>query len=97
MLKKQTYGLEEALLEYALRIIKTLEQTPKAGTGNGVDDQFLRSKTSSDPNHGRAQATDSPRPLSKGFVLKICFFIRCSTYIFSTYKPTPYGEAVTRP
>jgi four helix bundle protein len=64
---KQTYDLEERLLEYSVRIIKTVEQLPNSRTGNHVAGQLLRSGTSPFPNHGEAQAAES----SKDFVHKL--------------------------
>ena len=59
--KKQVYDLEERLLEYSVRIIKIVEQLPKTRTGNHVAGQLLRSGTSAYPNHGEAQAAESPK------------------------------------
>ena len=59
--KKQAYDLEERLLEYSVRIIKIVEQLPKTRTGNHVAGQLLRSGTSAYPNHGEAQAAESPK------------------------------------
>jgi len=59
-MKKQTYDLEERLLEYSVRIIKVVEQLPNTKAGNHVSGQFLKSGTSPYPNHGEAQAAESP-------------------------------------
>jgi hypothetical protein len=45
-MKKQTYDLEERLLEYSVRIIKIVEQLPNTRAGNHVAGQLLRSGTS---------------------------------------------------
>ena len=66
-MKKQTYDLEERLLEYSVRIIKLVEQLPNTRAGNHVAGQLLRSGTSPYPNHGEAQAAESP----KDFVHKL--------------------------
>lgn len=58
---KQTYDLEERLLEYSVRIIKVVEQLASTKAGNHVAGQLLRSGTSPYPNHGEAQAAESPR------------------------------------
>ena len=60
---KQTYDLEERLLEYSVRIIKIVEQLPKTRAGNhvAVAGQLLRAGTSAYPNHGEAQAAESPK------------------------------------
>lgn len=59
--KKQTYDLEERLLRYSSRIIKIVEQLAKTKAGNHVASQLLRSGTSPYPNHGEAQAAESPK------------------------------------
>ena len=60
-MKKQTYDLEERLLEYSVRIIKIVELLPNTRVGNHVAGQLLRSGTSPYPNHGEAQAAESRR------------------------------------
>jgi four helix bundle protein len=64
---KQKYDLEERLLEFSVRIIKIVEQVPNTRTGNHVAGQLLKSGTSPYPNHGEAQAAESP----KDFVHKL--------------------------
>jgi four helix bundle protein len=58
---KQGYDLEERLLEYSVRIIKVVENLSKTRVGNHVAGQLLRSGTSPYPNHGEAQAAESPK------------------------------------
>ena len=58
---KQSYDLEERLLEYAARIIRLVEKLPDTRAGNHVAGQLLRSGTSALPNHGEAQAAESRR------------------------------------
>jgi four helix bundle protein len=67
---KPSYDLEERLLEYSVRIIRLVERLPATRAGNHVASQLLRSGTSPLPNHGEAQAAESP----KDFVhkLKVC-------------------------
>ena len=60
-MKKPTYDLEERLLEYSVRIIKIVEQLPNTRAGNHVAGQLLKSGTSPYPNHGEAQAAESPK------------------------------------
>ena len=60
-MKKRTYDLEERLLSFAVRIIKLVEHLPNTRTGNHVAGQLLRSGTSPYPNHGEAQAAESPK------------------------------------
>src|SRR5688500_17654158 len=64
------YDLEERLLEYAARICRLVERLPKTRAGNHVAKQLLKSGTSPLPNHGEAQAAESP----EDFVhkLRIC-------------------------
>ena len=66
-MKKETYDLEERLLEYSVRIIKIIEHLPNTKAGNQVAGQLLRSGTSTYPNHGEAQAAES----SKDFIHKL--------------------------
>ena len=58
---KEKYDLEERLLDYSVRIIKLVEQLPNTRAGNHVAGQLLRSGTSPYPNHGEAQAAESPK------------------------------------
>ena len=60
-MKKQTFDLEERLLEYSVRIIKIVEQLPNTRVGNHIATQLLKSGTSPFPNHGEAQAAESPK------------------------------------
>ena len=66
MIQRQ-YDLEERLLEFAVEIIQLTEALPKTRAGNHVAGQLLRSGTSPYPNHGEAQAAESP----KDFVHKL--------------------------
>ncbi len=59
--KKQIYDLEERLLEYSVRIINVVEQLDNSKVANHVGSQLLRSGTSPYPNHGEAQAAESPK------------------------------------
>ena len=60
-MENQKYELEERLLAYSVQIIKIVEQLPKTRVGNHVAEQLLRSGTSPYPNHGEAQAAESPK------------------------------------
>jgi four helix bundle protein len=71
-MKKKTYDLEEKLLHYSVRIIKIVEQLPNTKVGNHVAGQLLRSGTSPYPNHGEAQAAESP----KDFIHKLCISLK---------------------
>jgi four helix bundle protein len=71
-MKKQSYDLEERLLEFSVRIIKVVEQLTNNRAGNHVAGQLLRSGTSPYPNHGEAQAAESP----KDFIHKLCISLK---------------------
>ena len=60
-MSKTKYDLEERLLKYSVRIIRIVEQLPSTRVGNHVAGQLLRSGTSPYPNHGEAQAAESPK------------------------------------
>ncbi len=64
------YDLEERLLEYSARIIRIAESIRRSLAGQHVASQLLRSGTSALPNHGEAQAAESPRDFIHK--LKIC-------------------------
>ncbi len=55
------YNLEERLLDFSVEIIKLTEKLPPTRAGNHVAGQLLRSGTSPYPNHGEAQAAESPK------------------------------------
>ena len=54
------YDLEERLLEYSASIVRLVEQLSNTRAGNHVAGQLLRSGTAALPNHGEAQAAESP-------------------------------------
>ncbi|MBI5582603.1 MAG: four helix bundle protein [Deltaproteobacteria bacterium] len=55
------YDLEERLLAYSVSIIKIIERLPNTRTANFIAGQLLKSGTSPYPNHGEAQAAESPK------------------------------------
>jgi four helix bundle protein len=57
---ERKYDLEERLLEYAARICRLVEQLPRTRAGSHVAKPLLRSGTAPLPNHGEAQAAESP-------------------------------------
>ena len=69
---REKYDLEERLLGFSVRIIKIVDQLPKTRTGNHVAGQLLRSGTSPYPNHGEAQAAESP----KDFIHKLSISLK---------------------
>ena len=68
--KGKRYDLEDRLLEYAAQIIRLVESLPATRAGNHVAGQLLRSGTSPLPNHGEAQAAESPADFVHK--LKVC-------------------------
>ena len=54
------YDLEERLLQYSTNIVRLIEQFSNTRAGSHVAGQLLRSGTSALPNHGEAQAAESP-------------------------------------
>ena len=66
-MNQKKYDLENRLLEYSVKIIKIVEQLPNTRVGNHIAGQLVRSGTSPYPNHGEAQAAESP----KDFVHKL--------------------------
>ena len=61
------YDLETRLVDFAVRVIETVEALPATRTGNHIGGQLLRSGTSPAPNYGEAQSAES----RKDFVHKI--------------------------
>jgi len=53
------YDLEERLIDFAVRVIRTAESLPKSKVGNHVAGQLVRSGTSPAPNYGEAQSAES--------------------------------------
>ena len=53
------YDLEERLIDFAVRVIRTAESLPKSKVGNHVAGQLARSGTSPAPNYGEAQSAES--------------------------------------
>jgi len=53
------FDLEERLIDYAVRVIRTAESLPKTKIGNHVSGQLIRSGTSPAPNYGEAQSAES--------------------------------------
>src|SRR5688572_22435488 len=72
------YDLEERLLEFAARIIRLAENVTHSMAGLHVAQQFLRSGTSPLPNHGEAQAAESPNDFIHK--LKVCLKELRETY-----------------
>jgi four helix bundle protein len=101
-MKKQAYDLEERLLEYSVRIIKIVEHLPNTRAGNHVAGQLLRSGTSPYPNHGEAQAAESPKDFIHKLrisLLDVCFLFDVGRSMFdvgcSSFKIASYGMNAT--
>jgi four helix bundle protein len=53
------FDLEERLIDFAVRVIRTAESFPKTKVGNHVAGQLIRSGTSPASNYGEAQSAES--------------------------------------
>ena len=58
-LVEKAYDLEERLIDFAVRIIRMIEDLPNTKVGNHIAGQLLRCGTSPAPNYGEAQAAES--------------------------------------
>ena len=56
---KRQFELDERLIDFAVRIIRTAESLPKTRAGNHIAGQLIRSGTSPTPNYGEAQSAES--------------------------------------
>jgi len=56
---KRIFDLEERLIDFAVRIIRTAESLPKTRAGNHIAGQLIRCGTSPAPNYGEAQSAES--------------------------------------
>ena len=55
----RTFDLEERLIDFAVRIIRTAESLPKTKVGNHISGQLIKCGTSPAPNYGEAQGAES--------------------------------------
>jgi four helix bundle protein len=53
------FDLEARLIDFAVRVIRTAESLPKTKVGNHISEQLIRCGTSSAPNYGEAQRSES--------------------------------------
>ena len=53
------FDLEERLIDFAVRVIRTTESLPKTKIGNHISGQLIRSGTSPASNYGEAQSAES--------------------------------------
>jgi four helix bundle protein len=56
---KSNSNLEDRLIDFAVRIIRTAESLPRTKIGQHVGGQLMRSGTSPAPNYGEAQDAES--------------------------------------
>src|SRR3989338_4066972 len=56
---KRQFDLEERLIDFAVRIIRTAESLPKTRVGNHIAGQLIRCGTSPALNYGEAQSAES--------------------------------------
>jgi len=59
MSKDRKFDIEERLIDFAVRIIRTAESLPKTNTGKHIAGQLTRCGTSPAPNYGEAQSAES--------------------------------------
>jgi four helix bundle protein len=57
--ENRIFDLEERLIDFAVRIIRTAESLPKTKVGNHIAGQLIRCGTSPAPNYGEAQSAES--------------------------------------
>jgi four helix bundle protein len=57
--ERDTFDLEDRLIDFAVRMIQVAESLPKTRVGNHVTGQLIRCGTSPAPNYGEAQAAES--------------------------------------
>ncbi len=57
--ESRIFDLEERLIDFAVRIIRTAESLPKTKVGNHIAGQLIRCGTSPAPNYGEAQSAES--------------------------------------
>ncbi len=57
--ERKEFDLEERLIDFAVRIIRTAESLPKTKVGNHIAGQLIRCGTSPAPNYGEAQSGES--------------------------------------
>ena len=55
----EAFDLEDRLIDFAVRIIRTAEALPKTKVGKHISGQLIRSGTSPAPNYGEAQSAES--------------------------------------
>ena len=56
---RESFDLEERLIDFAVRIIRAAESLPKTKIGSHIYGQLIRSGTSPAANYGEAQSAES--------------------------------------
>jgi four helix bundle protein len=56
---RNSFDLEDRLIEFAVRVIKLVETLPKSNIGTHFSGQLIRCGTSPAPNYGEAQGAES--------------------------------------
>ncbi len=74
------FDLEERLIDFAVRIIRTTESLPKTKVGNHIAGQLIRCGTSPAPNYGEVQSAES----RSDFIhkMKVCLKELCETRVW---------------
>ena len=57
--ENKIFDIEERLIDFAVRIIRTAESLPKTKVGNHIAGQLIRWGTSPAPNYGESQSAES--------------------------------------
>ena len=57
--ENKIFDIEERLIDFAVKIIRTAESLPKTKVGNYIAGQLIRCGTSPAPNYGEAQSAES--------------------------------------
>ena len=57
--ENKIFDIEERLIDFAVRIIRTVESLPKTKVGNHIAGQLIRCGTLPAPNYGEAQSAES--------------------------------------
>ncbi len=55
----KVYDLEDRLIDFAVRVIRTAESLPKTRSGKHISGQLIRCGTSPAANYGEAQSAES--------------------------------------
>ena len=59
MMNPKAIGLEDRLVDFAIRVISVVEALPDTKAGKHIAGQLLRAGTSPAPNYGEAQSAES--------------------------------------